>query len=420
MVHGWSGDAHRLIADIAASFILESAQKSLFEFTKTSNFYDFRDWMKEISTWADTDEATEFGFGESPKYHFVHTTSACERYDEARDCGDTEDPGVCLVTGIHKHIKAFVSPKTLPSQRLLSLQYLVHYLADIHQPMHVAFRDDRGGNQILDVSPYHEDLHNIWDNALVHASKDSSGTVSFFGSQGYSKELYESITFNLKKKIERDIDSIDLNNDADVKAFIAPLADETSSRITCPISYPLGGKAQVESGDSLDRKYIQRGSKAVASQITKAGVRLGKLLNAMFAQYEENRKIADLETQERMLMNQAEHEMKSLIHAEKSIERRKKREEELPEKERKRQETRERILEAKEIARMGDEDEFAKKLRTIENYRKLREDESARIAEMSRLETEKKEKLEARNIQRLMDRTARAEARAIRRNQKLE
>ena len=52
------------------------------------------------------------------------------------------------------------------AKRLIALESLGHWVGDIHQPLHVSFEDDRGGNDIR-VSGCSKNLHAVWDNCLV-------------------------------------------------------------------------------------------------------------------------------------------------------------------------------------------------------------------------------------------------------------
>ena len=52
--------------------------------------------------------------------------------------------------------------------RLKALKYLVHLVADIHQPLHAGYRDDRGGNQFqLRAFMRGSNLHAVWDSGLL-------------------------------------------------------------------------------------------------------------------------------------------------------------------------------------------------------------------------------------------------------------
>ncbi|WP_461328028.1 S1/P1 nuclease [Bradyrhizobium huanghuaihaiense] len=57
--------------------------------------------------------------------------------------------------------------KGKPADPLTALKFLGHWVGDIHQPLHVSFADDKGGNGI-DVSGQCSGvLHSTWDTCLV-------------------------------------------------------------------------------------------------------------------------------------------------------------------------------------------------------------------------------------------------------------
>jgi hypothetical protein len=47
------------------------------------------------------------------------------------------------------------------------LKFLGHWVGEIHQPLHVSFEDDRGGNGILVTGICGTNLHAAWDTCLV-------------------------------------------------------------------------------------------------------------------------------------------------------------------------------------------------------------------------------------------------------------
>jgi hypothetical protein len=74
-------------------------------------------------------------------------------------------PG-CVLTAILSDQKILASKSETDAKRLLALESLGHWVGDIHQPLHVSFEDDRGGNMIS-VSGCARNLHAVWDNCLV-------------------------------------------------------------------------------------------------------------------------------------------------------------------------------------------------------------------------------------------------------------
>ena len=51
--------------------------------------------------------------------------------------------------------------------KLASLKFLGHWIGDIHQPLHVSFADDRGGNFIRESGPCVNSLHTVWDTCII-------------------------------------------------------------------------------------------------------------------------------------------------------------------------------------------------------------------------------------------------------------
>jgi hypothetical protein len=72
----------------------------------------------------------------------------------------------CVLTAILSDQAILASKSATDADRLLALKSLGHWVGDIHQPLHVSFGDDRGGNSIS-VSGCARNLHAVWDNCLV-------------------------------------------------------------------------------------------------------------------------------------------------------------------------------------------------------------------------------------------------------------
>ena len=55
-------------------------------------------------------------------------------------------------------------------RRAASLKFLGHWVGDVHQPLHVSFEDDRGGNEMRVSGDCRNNLHSAWDSCLVQAA----------------------------------------------------------------------------------------------------------------------------------------------------------------------------------------------------------------------------------------------------------
>ncbi len=76
----------------------------------------------------------------------------------------------CVLTAILNDFKVLASKSENSADRLIALKYLGHWVGDIHQPLHVSFADDRGGNTIQVSGECTSNLHATWDSCLVESA----------------------------------------------------------------------------------------------------------------------------------------------------------------------------------------------------------------------------------------------------------
>jgi len=53
------------------------------------------------------------------------------------------------------------------TSKLRALKFFGHWVGDVHQPLYVSFKDDRGGNLIKGTGPCEHNLHAVWDDCIV-------------------------------------------------------------------------------------------------------------------------------------------------------------------------------------------------------------------------------------------------------------
>ena len=62
----------------------------------------------------------------------------------------------------------------------MALKYLGHFMGDIHQPLHVSFQDDRGGNSVDTTGICGSNLHSAWDTCLLKMAVGSNPLAAAF------------------------------------------------------------------------------------------------------------------------------------------------------------------------------------------------------------------------------------------------
>lgn len=96
--------------------------------------------------------------------HYVNLPRTADSIREAR-CPQSQ---VCLFTAIDRDSAVLASARSSAQEKLHALRFLGHWVGDIHQPLHVSYGDDRGGNDVLVRNDLgcRRNLHDVWDNCM--------------------------------------------------------------------------------------------------------------------------------------------------------------------------------------------------------------------------------------------------------------
>jgi S1/P1 Nuclease len=123
------------------------------------------------ATWAD-------------KYRNAHRETAPWHYADIEiDRPDLQSACAqgCIVEKIAEFDAELKNPSTAPAARLIAFKFLLHFIGDVHQPLHASDHHDRGGNCIgLASSPDGRDwnLHAYWDTGVVDALGGSAEAIA--------------------------------------------------------------------------------------------------------------------------------------------------------------------------------------------------------------------------------------------------
>jgi hypothetical protein len=147
---------HRLIAEMAEARLSPAARAEAQRLLALEPGAT----LASISTWAD--ENRSLG---TARWHYVnfHRGESCQ-YEPARLCIE----GECVVGALEKQIALLSKADATDAERLTALKYVVHLVADVHQPLHAGFFDDRGGNSFqLQAFDRGTNLHALWDTGMA-------------------------------------------------------------------------------------------------------------------------------------------------------------------------------------------------------------------------------------------------------------
>jgi hypothetical protein len=158
-----------------------------------------------------------------------------------------------------------VSSKNEPdASRLFALESLGHWVGDIHQPMHVSFEDDKGGDKIS-VSGCARNLHAVWDSCLVVYAVGSDVIKASAG-------LMAAITPTMQAQW--------------ISSSPRDWANETFAIAKAPTTRycVMHGQSRDPSGESMTitTEYLESNKLVVREQLQKAAVRLAHILDTAF------------------------------------------------------------------------------------------------------------------------------------------
>lgn len=103
-------------------------------------------------------------------HHFVNLRRGDTQIDHEH-CGVASTREGCAFTAITRDLATLSSPKTSSYNKWRALVFLGHFVGDLHQPLHVSFKGDGGGNGVMisgDCTDLNIDnLHSVWDSCII-------------------------------------------------------------------------------------------------------------------------------------------------------------------------------------------------------------------------------------------------------------
>ncbi|GLT33494.1 hypothetical protein SLA2020_080790 [Shorea laevis] len=271
--HAWSKEGHMLTCQIAQSLLEEEAAEAVANLLPQHVEGD----LSALCTWPDQIRHW-YKYRWTSPLHFIDTPDGACDYDYERDCHANGIEGMCVVGAIQNFTTQLLHYQEGTSDRrhnmTEALLFLSHFMGDVHQPMHIGFTSDLGGNTIaLRWFRRKSNLHHVWDrDILLQALKDY-----------YDKDLdslLEAISGNITHGIWAD-DVSSWEKCDDLLPCLNQYASE-SVKIACKWGYK-----GVNSGDTLSDDYYNSRMPIVMKRIAQGGVRLAMILNAVFGDSHE-------------------------------------------------------------------------------------------------------------------------------------
>lgn len=151
----WDKTGHRVVGEVAQKYLKPSAKRAIAKLLGGQS-------LAEVSTFADEIKSDSL-YNRFYSWHFVN-------YPLDEEYGDSPPSARGdIVMAIEECKRIIQDSGSGPAEKVFYLKMLVHFIGDLHQPMHVGREEDRGGNDIfLKWFGNETNLHSIWDSKLIN------------------------------------------------------------------------------------------------------------------------------------------------------------------------------------------------------------------------------------------------------------
>jgi len=239
----WGFKGHQAVATIAENHLTPQAKAAVKELLGTQS-------LSDVATWAD-EVRNEPAFKSTAGWHFVDLPLGLsfEEFSAAiRAQGEDNVYGA-----MQKARSILTHPKASKVQKIEALKFLVHFVGDAHQPMHVSSKEDKGGNTIqVRFDNRGTNLHSLWDSGLL----DHQGLSVMEMSKAFDKAT-----------------------PAEIKQW---QADQPMQWLWESYQITTRLYAEAEKNNNIDEDYYKAHIGIIEQRIDQGGIRLAGVLNDIY------------------------------------------------------------------------------------------------------------------------------------------
>ncbi|MBI3666126.1 MAG: S1/P1 nuclease [Acidobacteria bacterium] len=239
---GWGPEGHKVTALIAEKHLERNAKAAVKRILGSGGLADVANIADEIRN------------ERAAPWHFVNIPVNAKTLDRARFCL----AGNCVVAAAERFRDELKRPDGSPETQRKALYNLVHFVGDLHQPLHCADRHDRGGNDVkVRLGNRRSNLHRVWDSDIIEEQHPDF--------ESFARALDAAITG----------EEIRAWSDGTPESWALE-----SHRLAREVAY----RFQLQpSGDVfLGQRYVRQSASVIDLQLCRAGIRLAFVLNRIF------------------------------------------------------------------------------------------------------------------------------------------
>ncbi|MGQ0660571.1 MAG: S1/P1 nuclease, partial [Sphingosinicella sp.] len=119
--------------------------------------------METAAYWPDCALTQGERFIYSRPWHYQNV-DICRPFELPAACRD----GNCVSAQIERNVRILADRRIPVRERIMALNFLLHFMGDLHQPMHAGDHNDLGGNRVrIAYGIIPTNLHAAWDGYLA-------------------------------------------------------------------------------------------------------------------------------------------------------------------------------------------------------------------------------------------------------------
>lgn len=259
LASAWGGVGHEVICGIALQELTAEAREEVDRLINLDNEFDT---FTESCRWADRPrKRAPDHYINLPRSRAVITTDECPLAK------------TCLFPAIKEDLEKLQDKTQSDQARLDALKFLAHWVGDIHQPLHVSFEDDLGGNSIDATGKCRGALHGVWDGCIIERQlgKDANAIAN---------DLLTSITEDERRSWHSDLPTEWANESYQIT--LSPQTGYCTLKEDGCWYWPY--IKTLEEGNLhremiITQAYLSSNQEITELRLQQAGIRLGALLN---------------------------------------------------------------------------------------------------------------------------------------------
>jgi hypothetical protein len=295
----WGCEGHQVVALLAEKHLtphaLATAKKILAEGPIDPSLSRYCkeggvDPMADASTWPDDIRSSR---PETAPWHYIDIPLGTTRRDVEKFCDPKES---CVTHAITDQLAILRSSETDPRKRADALRFLIHFVGDLHQPLHAVTNNDQGGNCVpvafFDTLPqlrnpqtesYAPNLHGVWDTSILERA--TTGKTVDQVAADLDQSFHKKIAYWQKSAADVDAwawESYQLAEKRAYRKLPVPFPVEAPQAVkTCADDNHISAR-MLKFNEHLVDPYQDMAVPNVRERLAQAGARLALLLNQIW------------------------------------------------------------------------------------------------------------------------------------------